>query len=57
MRLAEDKDGWRKIIKTSVVPLQPPQRLRAADDDDDDRQTGRQTKLPVLSAILTVMRP
>ena len=24
LRLAEDKDGWRKIIKTSVVPLQPP---------------------------------
>ena len=37
LRLAEDKDGWRKIIKTSVVPLQPPpppsQRLRAADGD------------------------
>ena len=35
LRLAEDKDIWRKIIKTSVVPLQPPpplpQRLRAAD--------------------------
>ena len=24
LRLAEDRDGWRKIIKTSVVPLQPP---------------------------------
>ena len=24
LRLAEDKDGWRKIIKTSVVPLQSP---------------------------------
>ena len=24
LRLAEDKDGWRKIVKTSVVPLQPP---------------------------------
>ena len=45
LRLAEDKDGWRKIIKTSVVPLQPPlplppppplQRLRAADADDED---------------------
>ena len=24
LRLAEDKTGWRKIIKTSVVPLQPP---------------------------------
>ena len=36
LRLAEDKDGWRKIIKTSVVPLQPPQRLRAADADADD---------------------
>ena len=23
-RLAEDKDRWRKIIKTYVVPLQPP---------------------------------
>ena len=23
LRLEEDKDGWRKIIKTSVVPLQP----------------------------------
>ena len=39
LRLAEDKDGWRKIIKTSVVPLQPPplpQRLWAADADADD---------------------
>ena len=41
LRLAEDRDGWRKIIKTSVVPLQPPpphppQRLRAADADADD---------------------
>ena len=35
LRLAEDRDGWRKIIKTSVVPLQPPQQLRAADDADD----------------------
>ena len=40
LRLAEDRDGWRKIIKTSVVPLQPPpppppKRLRAADADDD----------------------
>ena len=33
LRLAEDKDGWRKIINTSVVPLQPPQLLRAADGD------------------------
>ena len=33
-RLAEDRDGWRKIIKTSVVPLQTLQRLRAADADD-----------------------
>ena len=24
LRLAEDRGGWRKIIKTSVVPLQPP---------------------------------
>ena len=24
LRLEEDRDGWRKIIKTSVVPLQPP---------------------------------
>ena len=24
LRLAEDRDGWRKTIKTSVVPLQPP---------------------------------
>ena len=24
LRLAEDRDGWRKIIKTSVVALQPP---------------------------------
>ena len=24
LRLAEDRDCWRKIIKTSVVPLQPP---------------------------------
>ena len=24
LRLTEDRDGWRKIIKTSVVPLQPP---------------------------------
>ena len=24
LRLAEDRDGWRKIIKASVVPLQPP---------------------------------
>ena len=24
LALAEDKDGWRKIIKSSVVPLQPP---------------------------------
>ena len=24
LRLAEDKDGWRKIVKTSMVPLQPP---------------------------------
>ena len=24
LRLAEDRDGWRKIIKTSVLPLQPP---------------------------------
>ena len=23
LRLAEDKDGWRKFIRTSVVPLQP----------------------------------
>ena len=43
LRLAEDRDGWRKIIKTSVVPLQPPplsppppQRQGAADADDDD---------------------
>ena len=34
LRLAEEKDGWRKIIKTSVVPLQSSQRLRAADADD-----------------------
>ena len=24
LRLTEDKDDWRKIVKTSVVPLQPP---------------------------------
>ena len=24
LRLAENKDGWRKIVRTSVVPLQPP---------------------------------
>ena len=24
LRPAEDKDGWRKIIRTSVVPLHPP---------------------------------
>ena len=36
LRLAEDRDGWRKIIKTSVVPLKPPQRLRTDNDDDDD---------------------
>ena len=24
LRLAEDKDGWRKIIKTSVGPYSPP---------------------------------
>ena len=24
VRLAEDKDGWRKMVRTSVMPLQPP---------------------------------
>ena len=24
LRLAEDKDGWRKTVRTSVVPLQSP---------------------------------
>ena len=24
LKLAEDKDGWRKIVRTSVVPLQLP---------------------------------
>ena len=30
LRLAEDKDGWRKIIKTSVVPLQPVKKLETS---------------------------
>ena len=28
LRLAEDKDGWRKIVRTPVVPLQPPTAKR-----------------------------
>ena len=32
LRLAEDKDGWSKIINKSVVPLQPSQRLKGEDE-------------------------
>ena len=36
LRLAEDRDGWRKIIKTSVGAPTAPQRIRATADDADD---------------------
>ena len=39
LRLAEDKDGWRKFIKTCGA-LQPPpsQRLRGKEEEEEDEE-------------------
>ena len=34
LRLEEDRDGWKKIVRTSVVPLQHPRRLRGEEEEE-----------------------